>query len=325
MNNAGDVVGWSYYYPSDGSVYAIMFVFHAGQLSNLRALDGGWGSSGAAINDDRVVVGTSAAADGYFPPYPFSWQNGVMSSLFGGIPSCDLGTGGANVDNCRGVAADINSHGEIVGQRTVVGTATDQAFVYRAGSFTDLGITGTATAVNDRGDIVGTTGFVPTGSLCCGQDLVNREGGDQAFLYTHGDIHFLGSLGGPLSGANDISDNGRIVGFSDTADGQRHAFLLTKGAGMRDLGTLGGSFSEARAINRSGTIVVGDSTTATGELHGFVYANGRMVDLNDLISPAGAGRLIDAQDVNDAGQIAGRMAFGSDPDDEGQAVLLRPQ
>src|SRR6476659_6621911 len=31
MNNQGDVVGWSYY-TYDGSVYAILFVFHYGHL-----------------------------------------------------------------------------------------------------------------------------------------------------------------------------------------------------------------------------------------------------------------------------------------------------
>lgn len=328
MNNHGDVVGWSYYYPSDGSVYAILFVFHDGQLTNLRALDGGWSSKGFAINDSRIVVGASAATDGYFPAYPFIWQNGAMASLFGGISSCDLLPGGANIDNCYGGALDINSHGEIVGRRSVINSVTDEAFFYSAGSFTDLGkLSGdtesTATAINNRGDIVGTSGRLLL-SLVSGQDLVNRGGGGKAFLYSDGVMQDLGSLGGPLSGANDISENGKIVGFSDTANGERHAFLYTRGHGMRDLGTLGGTFSEATAINRNGTIIVGDSTTSTGEVHGFVYANGKMVDLTELVVPTGAGPVIDAQDVNDAGQIAGRMVVDNGPTFEAQAVLLTP-
>lgn len=326
MNSHGDVVGWSYY-TWDGSVFAVLFVYHDGQLTNLGAL-GGWSSYGYAISDSGIVVGTAAARAAYFPFYPFIWQDGVMSSPFGAIPSCDLSVS-TNLFNCNGIAVDINSHGDIVGRRFVANSVTDQAYLYSGGSFTDLGnlsgeTTGTATAINDRGDIVGTSGLRLSGAGCCGGDLVTREGGGRAFLYSGGEMHDLGSLGGPLSGANDISGNGKIVGFSDTANGERHAFVSSRGGAMRDLGTLGGTFSEATAINRSGTVIVGDSTTPSGELHGFVYANGRMVDLTELVVPAGAGPVIDAQDVNDAGQIAGRMVVDNRSPFTAQAVLLTP-
>ena len=50
-----------------------------------------------------------------------------------------------------------------------------------------------------------------------------------------------------------------------------------------DLGSLGGTQSEASAINDAGTIV-GGSQTATGEFHGFVWnSRSGMRDLNDLI------------------------------------------
>jgi probable HAF family extracellular repeat protein len=60
-----------------------------------------------------------------------------------------------------------------------------------------------------------------------------------------------------------------------------HPKPATLTATVRDLGTLGGSFSEASAVD--GTVVVGWSETARGRSHAFVYdlaaASPRMVDL----------------------------------------------
>ncbi len=50
---------------------------------------------------------------------------------------------------------------------------------------------------------------------------------------------------------------------------------------LTNLGTLGGNVCVATAINDFGT-VVGQSTTAEGYLHPFVYANGQMIDIGVL-------------------------------------------
>ena len=50
---------------------------------------------------------------------------------------------------------------------------------------------------------------------------------------------------------------GQVVGSSQTQSGC-HAFLWEAGKGMRDLGTLGGSSSHAKAISENG-LVVGQS------------------------------------------------------------------
>lgn len=285
VNNAGDVTGWSYYF-ADSSVYAMLYVNSTGELIKLRALPpDGFISYGYAVNDSGVVVGGATRA-GRFGFHPFSWQAGVMTDLFADVPGCLDGQ-----LSCEGFAYDINSRGDIVGNRSIGGTPVNGAFLYSHRTFTDLGEPGsTATAISNRGNIAGTSS-------------------GRAFIFRGGMMRDLGTLGGAGSSANDISENNKVVGVADTAQGERHAFLWTNGE-MRDLGTLGGSFSEATAVNRRGTTVVGNSTTPTGEVHGFVYARGHMVDLNELIDP-GTGPIIDVQDINDHGQIAGRMAFAT--------------
>jgi probable HAF family extracellular repeat protein len=74
---------------------------------------------------------------------------------------------------------------------------------------------------------------------------------------------------------------------------------------MHDLGTLGGAYSSAAAINNSG-VIVGEAEAITNDvvqLHAFKYENGVMTDLGTL------GRLnSSASAVNSAGHIVGYVA-----------------
>jgi probable HAF family extracellular repeat protein len=117
----------------------------------------------------------------------------------------------------------------------------------------------------------------------------------------------LGSLpDGLTTVAHDINDAGQVVGR-----GVKHAFITgPNGAGMTDLGTLGGDYSVAYGINDAGQ-VVGDSSTAAGYTHAFITGpNGvGMTDLGTL----GGGYSI-ATDINNAGQVVGwsTMAAGDE-------------
>lgn len=75
-----------------------------------------------------------------------------------------------------------------------------------------------------------------------------------------------------------------------------------------DLGTLGATSTLAEAINQSGD-VVGTSTTASGS-RAFLYKNGVMQDLNQLVPPDSGWELLDATAINDRGQIAGTGRIG---------------
>jgi probable HAF family extracellular repeat protein len=112
-----------------------------------------------------------------------------------------------------------------------------------------------------------------------------------------------------------------MVGWADEVAGPEgfvtapHAFFWSRPDGIIDLGTLGGSYSEARDVNDD-PFIVGLAETAAGVPHAFLatYAKGEvtMWDLNDLVrAPAKTtigttpsyGAFIEANAISNAGEI----------------------
>ena len=90
---------------------------------------------------------------------------------------------------------------------------------------------------------------------------------------------------------------------------------------MSDLGTLGGVFSYARAINKWGEIV-GYADPGDGTAHAFLYSNGSMTDLGTFGFTGS-----DAHAINDLGQVVGTVRQVSGDTlaflfDRGQGILL---
>jgi probable HAF family extracellular repeat protein len=165
---------------------------------------------------------------------------------------------------------------------------------------------GEATAINNRGQIVGWSDTRPVGN-----------GVAHAFLWEEGKMRDLGTLGGERSEAVAINDHGQVVGWSETgATGNyeypiRHAFLWENGK-MIDLGTLGGESSEAVSINERGQIVGSSEMSAKTDASGFDVTPEHAVvwerDLRptDLGGLGAAGDWSEAYQINQRGQIVGR-------------------
>jgi len=278
-------------------------------VKNDHGLVSGISETGAAQKLGEIW----SCALAFFPQPPsghicrgFAWEDGRMKAL----PTL----GGNN-----GFAAGANDAGEIVGwaeTRKHDSTCVSpqvlgfQAVVYTPWRRQKIRALrpyrgdkdSAATEINDRGQVVGISGI-------CDQ-AVGRFTAKHAVMWDDGRTIDLGNLGGvawntPMA----INRHGVVVGFADlpgdtSGTPNPVAFIWTRQHGMQSLGTLpGDTNSEAYGINDEG-VVVGQSFSASSS-RAFVWAHGKMTDLNSLVPPSAQLYLIYANDVNDDGVIVG--------------------
>lgn len=197
----------------------------------------------------------------------------------------DLGTLGGN----EAIAFDINNNGQVVGRSQIV-DGQIHAFLWENSTMIDLGTADgnfrdyiVANAINDSGQVVG-VGF--TGAT------------QRGFLWHNNTMTILPSLWIGSTSAEDINNQGSVVGSSQVFPGDNHAFLYKNGE-MMDLGTLGGRNSFAYAINDD-EVIVGSSETSSGETHATIWQNGQIIDLGTL-----GGNYALARGINNWGHVVG--------------------
>src|ERR1700722_5945224 len=173
-------------------------------------------------------------------------------------------------------------------------------------SVVDLGKYSEATAINDSGDVVGN---------------IRTESGDiHAFLYSNGQMHDLGTLGGIRSNAKGINAAGVVIGWAETggvtqgARSSGRAFIYAGGA-MRAMeldkrtADVPGR-AEACDINLSGQVAVDIRMRAA------LWSSGVTQFLGTLV-PRGAGYPLGKQ-MNPDGSSEELKSFG-----EGYTVPCR--
>ena len=260
----------------------------------------------AAINGQGLVAGTSSgktsgeAAFRYNPNNPAPMEDIGMSLR--GLVSRGFG---------------INNIGAVVGDAAVIAASTGDSTIRHAalfsnGSVIDLGTLkkqpfSRANDINGFNQVVGFSG----------PSLDSPK--SRAFFWSKSTgMIDLGTLGGAHAQAFAINDSGFITGNSQvrssaiTAEAV-HAFLSpspvgASAIGMRDLGTLGGSFSYGMAINANNH-VVGYSTInkVDSRVHAFWFDGHGMKDLGSL-APNSVNPLEDqsvALGVNSSDRVVG--------------------
>ena len=190
----------------------------------------------------------------------------------------------------------INDSGEIAGARRNGSRLT--GFVATSDGVLDVpgsASWSSANDINNAGVVAGT--------------LENAAGQFRAFSWDRkGSAQELGTLGGANSYGMAVSDSGLVAGSAQTGAGYLHAFLYE--GSVRDLGTLGGNNSAAYDVNAMGQ-VVGYSFDVLGRSRAFVWFNGMMFDLNELVNPDSGWTLDAAYGINDAGRLSVQV-FGMD-------------
>ena len=282
------------------------FLWRDGEITDLGALPGANDTFPNWVNDRGEVVGASFngvdPASGAPLLDAILWKNGSVIDL-GGIP-------GGN----QSIANSINARGEVVGA-AVNGTPDPfpnlwpilffnntteiHAVRWRHGVVRDLGTLGgpdsTAIFVNDSGQIAGQSLTDFTINLATGQPT------QHPFLWQHGKMLDLGTLGGTLGFPTGINKRGQVVGQMNVAgDLSFHPFLWDRGS-LIDLGTLGGDSGLASWVNDAGEVLGIGYLPGNQTWHAFIWKNGVMTDLG---TPDGD-PCSDASVINSHGQAVG--------------------
>lgn len=321
VNEASRAAGYSWRLsappaPFEQALTAIAYVLKDGVQTPLPLLEGWPGAYGFGLNNRGDVIGTAnkvapnpaGTADMLYQA-PVLWAHPTMMPI-------DLGILPGSVS---GAALGINSRQQIVGYAWG-SPSGPHPFIWYKGTLQELPYPdtypgnvgqGQANAVNDKGEIAGVTGLPNPGPF-------------EATLWDNrGRAYQLGTLPGeaPCSQAYSVNNRTQVVGISITKipNGFNRPFLWENGQ-MRDLGTLGGSQGAAFAINNSGQIV-GRSLTSANVIHAFVWEDGHMFDLNELVTLPPDTVLQQGFHINNRGVISGLAFVGGIH----RGFLLTPQ
>ena len=298
-----------------------------GQIINLGTL-GGYESVSARVNGHGQVAGSTT--NNVPDPYSFvyfvlggGFSNGTQNRAFvwderNGMQ--DLGTlGGPDASamamNERGQIAGLSYTNDIPNATT--GIPTVDPFLWREGRMIDLG---------SLGGTFGLAGDMNNGGQVIGNSNLAGDVTQHGFIWDRNTLTDIGTLGGTWSDANALNERGHVVGQATIATGDYHAYIWEHGV-LKDLGPLPG-FADTTCIGAFGINsrdqVVGQAVQnfcAGPGADAFLWEEGDMIDVNDLVTPGSNLTLNDIEQINDRGEMFGSGTLTSGED---RAFLLIP-
>jgi probable HAF family extracellular repeat protein len=300
INSSGVVTGWAD--PNIGGT-AYAFTWTApGPMQSLGTLPGASASHGYSINDSSWVCGESGGEAFLYTP-----QTGIHD--LGDLP------GG---ESNSSTAYSLNNAGVVVGGAMTIGGSYSHAFIWDAtNGMRDLnkmivnppaGWTPTAAIAISQNGLIAGIGFANISTS-------PPSGAEHAFVLNGGTLGQIPSPAGSIY-PEAINASGLVVGSYNGSRAFEYSALL----GTRDIGSLGGAYTDASGENDLGQIV-GGTTLPDGSPAAFVYSDaGGMVDLNAL-APVNGWTLGTAIAINNNGQI---LASGFNANQNNHAFLLTP-
>jgi probable HAF family extracellular repeat protein len=288
INDADQVTG----YAATSSSYYNAFLWQSGVMTNLGCISNTNGycySQGTALNASGQVTGWTYAYTSTYgvQQHAFIWRNATEGIV-------DLGTLGGSYSYGQA----INDSGQVAGYAGTTNNAGQDAFIWSAtGGMVDLGTLGGTYSVAQR---------ITSDGHVFGYSYTASNQQQLAFVYDGTSMKALLPGNATYSNINDfkagINDAAQATGYAQFPDGTYRPFL-SSGTVATDIGTLGGTYGQGYAINDLGQAVGWSYTTNNSAQHAFLYANGQMTDLDQLVVVDPNGQLYQADAINHSGQI----------------------
>jgi probable HAF family extracellular repeat protein len=246
---------------------------------------------------------------GCFETHAFQSRNGVVTDL-GVLP------GGASSNavwiTANGLIVGTSQNGQI--DPLLPGFPEGHAVIWQNGAIQDLGTLpeggyeSVGLSANNKGDVVGfalNTIADPFSLVAPGLAPTQTR----AFLWQHGAMRDLGTLGGNDAAAYFINDSGQITGqsYTNTTPNPTTGLPTTdsffwENGKMLDIGSLGGTMGGPTALNSRGQVVGNSNMKGDAISHPYLWSKTK--GLQDLGTLGGNNGVTNW--INDAGAIVGK-------------------